>query len=37
MAAPVLNVRDRGQQETREISKDNFIAELLRKITARAS
>jgi len=37
MSSPVLNVRDRGQQETREISKDNFIAELLRKITARTS
>ncbi|QQG52172.1 MAG: threonine--tRNA ligase [Candidatus Falkowbacteria bacterium] len=31
-AAPVLSVRDRGQQETREIAKDAFIAELLKKI-----
>jgi threonyl-tRNA synthetase len=34
-AAPVLSVRDRGQQETREIAKDAFIAELLKKIKER--
>ncbi len=32
IASPVLNVRDRGQQETREIAKDKFIAEVLEKI-----
>ncbi len=36
-AAPVLSVRDRGQQETREITKDAFIAELLKKITERSN
>jgi threonyl-tRNA synthetase len=36
MNAPVLNVRDRGAQETREISKDKFIAEVLEKIKSRA-
>jgi len=28
MNAPVLNVRDRGQQETREIKKSDFIKEI---------
>ncbi|HZJ41110.1 MAG TPA: threonine--tRNA ligase [Candidatus Saccharimonadales bacterium] len=36
-AAPVLSVRDRGQQETREITKDAFIAELLKKISERTN
>jgi threonyl-tRNA synthetase len=36
-AAPVLNVRDRGQQDTREIAKDAFIAEILQKIKTRAN
>ncbi len=36
-SAPVLNVRDRGQQETREIAKDKFIAELLNKIHQRTN
>jgi threonyl-tRNA synthetase len=36
-AAPVLNVRDRGQQETREITKDAFITEVLQKIKTRAN
>ncbi len=31
-AAPTLSVRDRGAQEAREISKDDFIAEALDKI-----
>jgi threonyl-tRNA synthetase len=31
----VLSVRDRGQQDTREIAKDKFIAELLNKINNR--
>lgn len=31
-----LNVRDRGAQETREIAKDKFIAEILEKINKRA-
>lgn len=30
--SPTLAVRDRGAQETRDISKDNFIAEILEKI-----
>jgi len=30
--SPNLNVRDRGQQETREVSKDDFINELKKKI-----
>ncbi len=29
--SPILNVRDRGQQETREISKEKFIKEILKK------
>jgi threonyl-tRNA synthetase len=35
MNAPVLNVRDRGAQATREIAKDKFIAEVLKKIKDR--
>jgi threonyl-tRNA synthetase len=35
MNAPVLNVRDRGAQETREIAKDKFIAEVVNKIKDR--
>ena len=31
-----LNVRDRGAQDTREISKDDFIAEVLNKIKDRS-
>ncbi len=36
-ASPVLNIRDRGQQETRELAKDAFIAEVLQKIKERAN
>lgn len=36
MNAPVLNVRDRGEQETREISKDKFIEEVKEKIAKRS-
>ncbi|MFA6514563.1 MAG: threonine--tRNA ligase [Patescibacteria group bacterium] len=32
-----LSVRDRGQQETREITKEKFIAELLTSITNRSN
>lgn len=32
MNAPVLNVRDRGTQEAREIAKEKFIAEITEKI-----
>jgi threonyl-tRNA synthetase len=32
MESQDLNVRDRGQQETRTIAKDAFIAELQEKI-----
>jgi threonyl-tRNA synthetase len=35
MNAPVLNVRDRGAQETREIAPDKFIAEVQEKIKER--
>ena len=35
MNAPVLNVRDRGAQETREIAPDKFIAEVAAKIKSR--
>ncbi len=35
-SAPVLNVRDRGAIETREIAKDKFIAEVLAKIKVRS-
>ncbi|MFA5184034.1 MAG: threonine--tRNA ligase [Patescibacteria group bacterium] len=35
MNAPVLNVRDRGAQETREIAPDDFIAEVQEKIRKR--
>lgn len=31
-ASPTLSVRDRGAQETRDISKDDFIAEISEKI-----
>ncbi len=30
--APVLSVRDRGQREAREISKDDFFTEIKEKI-----
>ncbi|MFA5131444.1 MAG: threonine--tRNA ligase [Patescibacteria group bacterium] len=36
MNSPLLNVRDRGAQETREIATDKFIAELQTKINKRA-
>ena len=36
MNSALLNVRDRGAQETREIDKDKFIAEILEKINKRA-
>jgi len=36
MNSPVLNVRDRGAVETREIAKDKFIAEVLEKVKNRA-
>jgi threonyl-tRNA synthetase len=35
MSAPVLAVRDRGSDQTREIAKDKFIAEVLDKIKNR--
>ncbi len=36
MNSPLLNVRDRGAQETREIATDKFIAEVQEKINKRA-
>lgn len=36
MNAPVLSVRDRGQAETREIAKDDFIKEIKEKIKNRS-
>lgn len=36
MNSELLNVRDRGAQETREIAKDKFISEVLDKIKARS-
>lgn len=36
MNSELLNVRDRGAQETREIAKDKFISELLEKIKTRS-
>ncbi len=35
ISSEMLNVRDRGAQETREISKDKLIAEILEKIEKR--
>ncbi len=32
IASPILNVRDRGAQKTRKITRDKFIAEALKKI-----
>ncbi|TFG35511.1 MAG: threonine--tRNA ligase, partial [Parcubacteria group bacterium] len=36
MNAPVLNVRDRGAQETREISRASFIEEIMEKVRNRS-
>ncbi len=36
MNSELLNVRDRGAQETREIAKDKFISEVLKKIKLRS-
>jgi threonyl-tRNA synthetase len=30
-----LNIRDRGEQKTREIGKEEFVEEVLEKITKR--
>lgn len=32
LAGPIVSVRDRGERETRELSKDEFIAEIQEKI-----
>ncbi|HRH21763.1 MAG TPA: His/Gly/Thr/Pro-type tRNA ligase C-terminal domain-containing protein, partial [bacterium] len=37
MAASNLAVRDRGERVTREISKEDFIAEVLEKIKSRSN
>lgn len=36
-ASPILSIRDRGQQETRELAKDAFVAEVLKKIKERTN
>jgi threonyl-tRNA synthetase len=36
-ASPILSIRDRGQQETRELAKDAFIDEVLKKIKERTN